>query len=119
MERAYDDPEGVTAAFNRNLLDRINRELGGDFDVDGFEHRAVWNAEHRRVEMHLVAQGAQHARIGDHHFRFRSGTGIRTECSHKYDLDRVRALAAAAGCELTQSWTDPKDWFAVHWLAVP
>lgn len=115
---AYDDAAGVTAAFNRNLLDRINRELGGDFNPDAFAHRATWNADAARIEMHLVSMGAQHARVGDRLFRFRGGEAIGTEHSHKYAVDQVAAMAAAAGLVRHATWTDPEGWFAVHWLAV-
>lgn len=115
---AYDDAAGVTAAFNRNLLDRINRELGGDFNPDAFDHRATWNAEARRIEMFLVSRAAQHARVGDRLFRFREGEAIATEHSHKYEPAQVAAMAAEAGLERSETWTDPRGWFAVHWLAV-
>lgn len=110
---AYDDAGGVTAAFNLNLLTRINRELGGDFDVDAFSHRAIYDDERSRIEMHLVASGPQTVHIGDRTFEFAEGETLHTENSHKFTVDSVEALAREAGWSLVHVWTDPKDWFAV------
>ncbi|MEX0732236.1 MAG: L-histidine N(alpha)-methyltransferase [Aquisalimonadaceae bacterium] len=113
---AYDDAEGVTAAFNRNLLVRINRELGGDFDPAQFKHRAVWNNIQSRIEMHLVSCRVQYARVAGEVFRFRAGEAIVTEFSYKYTPERLARLAATAGFEVKHSWTDNRQWFAVYYL---
>ncbi len=115
LEAAYDDAAGVTAAFNLNLLHRLNRELGADFDVSAFRHRAAWNAEEERVEMHLVATRAQRARLAGREIRFQAGETIHTESSHKYRPERLEALAGAAGWGAMEVWTDPGRLFSV-WL---
>jgi dimethylhistidine N-methyltransferase len=113
---AYDDADGVTAAFNRNLLVRINRELGADFDVDAFAHEARYDIDRGRIEMHLVARTPQRVQILGHIFRFTAGESIHTEVSCKYTLEEFRLLARAAGWRPVQSWSDPRDWFAIHFL---
>jgi L-histidine Nalpha-methyltransferase len=113
---AYDDADGVTAAFNRNLLVRINRELGADFDLDAFAHEARYDIDRGRIEMHLVARTAQSVRVLGTTFRFAAGETIHTEVSCKYTLDEFRLLARAAGWQPVQSWSDPRDWFAIHFL---
>lgn len=110
---AYDDPAGVTAAFNRNLLQRINRELGGTFDVRSFAHEARWNVAESRVEMHLVATRAQRVAVAGRAFAFAAGETIHTENSHKYAPETFRALAAAAGWRERHTWTDSEALFAV------
>jgi dimethylhistidine N-methyltransferase len=112
LEPAYDDAAGVTAAFNRNLLVRINRELDGDFDVDRFMHRAFYNRERSRVEMHLVSETDQRVRVGSRSFAFRAGESIHTENSYKYDVRELAARAEACGLRLDEVWTDPRDYFA-------
>jgi dimethylhistidine N-methyltransferase len=104
---AYDDPLGVTAAFNRNLLVRANRELGADFDVDAFAHRAVWNAAERRVEMHLVSTRAQKVRLPASHLEitFTEGEIIWTESSYKYRQHDVCEFLAPAHFEVVTQWT--------------
>ena len=111
---AYDDPEGVTAAFNRNLLVRINRELGADIDLDAFAHEARWNAETCRIEMHLRSLRDQTAHVCGQAVSFRTDETIHTENSHKYGPDRLAALAAPAGFTRVARWTDPEAWFAVE-----
>jgi dimethylhistidine N-methyltransferase len=113
--RAYDDPLGVTAAFNRNLLIRINRELGGDFDVDAFEHRARWNPAHSRVEMHLVSSRRQRVRVtaAELDFVIDAGESIWTESSYKYTPDRVTAMLEDAGFRGVGQWIDPAEGFAL------
>jgi dimethylhistidine N-methyltransferase len=108
LVRAYDDPLGVTAAFNKNLLVRINRELGGDFDLDAFAHRAVWNAAASRVEMHLVARRALRVTIPGmgRPFPFEEGESIHTESSYKYEPESLRAMVEATGYEATEAFTD-------------
>lgn len=115
LRLAYDDPLGVTAAFNRNLLVRINRELGGDFDIDRFAHEAIWNAEESRIEMHLVARGAQHVRIANAGLEFDMADGERiwTESSYKYRPDALERLLAGAGFRRRAQWVDDPDQFAL------
>ncbi len=114
---AYDDAQGVTAAFNLNLLRRLNREAAADFDLNGFAHRADWNAHEGRIEMHLVSQRAQTVRIGGHRIRFATGETIHTENSYKHTLAGFQAFARAAGWHPVQSWTDPARLFSMHLLA--
>lgn len=116
LERAYNDSRGVTAAFNLNLLARVNRELGADFDLDAFHHRAIYDPAHHRVEMHLVSRRAQTVRLGPRVFHFRDGETIRSECSHKYSREQFSALAASAGLRVRQVWSDPNDLFCVQYL---
>lgn len=111
--RAYDDAQGVTAAFNRNLLRRLNTEAGADFDLDGFDHEARWNDELSRVEMHLVSRGAQEVHLGGTTIRFRPGESIHTESSHKYTRRGVEELAARTGWRAAEFLTDPHELFAV------
>jgi len=112
---AYDDPLGVTAAFNRNLLVRVNRELGGDFDVDGFTHRAVWNEEARRVEMQLVSARRQRVRVPASRLdiTFEPGEAIWTESSYKYRPNGVLEMLAHAGFAPIAQWIDDADGFAL------
>jgi len=116
LENAYNDSEGITAQFNLNLLKRINRELGGDFDVDGFSHRAIWNSEASRVEMHLVSRRDQTVRVGDSRFRFAAGEYIFTESSYKFTLAGFAARAEQAGWSVSEVWTDARQWFSVQYL---
>lgn len=117
LERAYDDPEGVTAAFNRNVLARANRELGSDFDPQAFAHRAPYHPDLGRVEMHLVSRCAQLAHLGDTTIPFAAGEPIVTEHCYKYDLAGFEALAGRAGWVLEEVWTDPQGWFSVQLFA--
>ena len=117
LRRAYDDEEGVTAAFNLNLLRRINRELGGDADLDAWAHEARLNSEANRVEMHLRSERAQTLHVCGRAFAFEAGETIHTEDSHKYDADGFAGLAASAGLARQQRWTDPRGWFAVELYA--
>jgi len=114
---AYDDARGVTAAFNKNLLARINRELGGDFDLDAFEHRAVWNAEKLRMEMHLVSLRDQTASVAGRAFRFTKGETIHTESSHKFTPEGFTRMAERAGWRTLRLWQSPEPAFAVFLLA--
>ncbi len=115
LVRAYDDPTGVTAAFNRNLLGRINRELEGEFDPGLFEHRAVYNSSAGAVEMHLVSRVAQGVRIGrlDLTIEFRAGESIHTENSYKFELEQMRTLADQSGFRVRRKWLDSRGWFAL------
>jgi dimethylhistidine N-methyltransferase len=118
LRAAYDDPEGVTAAFNTNLLVRLNRELDADFDLSAFAHEARWNAEHRRIEMHLVSRWAQEVRVAGRRFVFAEEESIHTENSHKYTLDGFAALAERGGWRTRECWVDADRLFSVH-LLVP
>lgn len=111
---AYDDPAGVTAAFNLNLLARINRELGGDFDTGAFAHEAAYDTEKGRIEMRLVSRKRQWVRVGRHRFLFQEGERIHTENSYKYTVDGFRELARQAGWEPAAAWSDPEALFSVH-----
>jgi len=113
---AYNDAAGVTARFNLNVLERINRELGGNFDLSGFIHRSVYNRDRHRIEMHLISRKAQSVRVLGHNFSFRPGESIHTENSYKYSLDRFTALARGAAWRVRKSWTDPAAMFSVHAL---
>jgi dimethylhistidine N-methyltransferase len=117
LERAYNDAAGVTAAFNRNILVRINRELGADFDPGAFRHRAFYDTGRSRIEMHLVSAAAQRVRVGDTVFAFRPGETIHTENSYKYDVAEFAARAAGCGLRLDVTWTDARHQFAVLYLA--
>lgn len=110
---AYDDAERVTAAFNYNLLVRINRELGGDFDPRQFEHRAIWNDAESRIEMHLLSLRRQKVRVDGQTFTFQAGESLITEYSYKYTQERLAELGAAAGFSVQQAWTDAQGWFSV------
>jgi len=112
---AYDDPLGVTAAFNRNLLARINRELGGDFDIERFAHRAVWNREESRVEMHLVSLAPQRVRVpaAEIDFTIEEHESIWTESSYKYQPDDIVRTLQQTGFECVRQWIDAGDGFAL------
>jgi dimethylhistidine N-methyltransferase len=112
---AYNDAAGVTAAFNKNVLVRINRELGADFDLDSFQHEARWNSRRSRIEMHLVSRRAQTVSIPalDLKVKFAAGESIHTENSYKYTPRRLRTLLASTGFAPTASWTDDKKQFLV------
>ena len=116
LEAAYNDALGVTAAFNRNLLVRINRELGADFDPAAFRHRAFYNRLRSRIEMHLVSLTDQRVNLDDDAIRFRRGESIHTENSHKYDLGELARHAAACGFRTDATWTDPQGYFAVIYM---
>lgn len=113
---AYDDAAGVTAEFNLNLLRRINRELGGDFDLGAFRHEAKYNSARHRVEMHLVSARPQLVRVAGRTFAFDEGETIHTECSHKYTTERFAAMAGSAGFRVEQVWTDERNLFSVQYL---
>jgi dimethylhistidine N-methyltransferase len=116
---AYDDPLGVTAAFNKNLLARINNELGGTFDLTAFDHRAVWNSDARRVEMHLASRRAQEVSIAAAHLTvpFATGETIWTESSYKYEPDEIVERGGRAGFGLLRQWIDPTARFALTLFA--
>jgi dimethylhistidine N-methyltransferase len=118
LERAYNDPTGVTAEFNLNLLVRLNRELGADFDVGAFRHEAVWDQAAGRIEMRLVSTRAQTVRVAGQSFAFAAGEILVTEYSHKYSLAGFRALAGDGGFTVARVWTDPEHLFSVQLLEV-
>lgn len=116
IERAYNDERGVTAAFNLNLLRRMNRELGTDFDTDAFAHRAFYNAEEGRLEMHLEALDDQHVTLQNESIEFQAGETVCTEYSYKFTVEGFTSEAARLGYSLLNVWTDPKRLFAVLML---
>jgi L-histidine Nalpha-methyltransferase len=116
LVRAYDDAAGVTAAFNLNILGRINRELAGDFDLDGFEHRALYNAEKGRIEIYLASRRAQTATVLGRRFRFGAGETIHTENSYKYHVDEFARLAAGQGFAVDDTWIDDRQLFSLIYL---
>ncbi|NQV22112.1 MAG: L-histidine N(alpha)-methyltransferase [Rhodospirillales bacterium] len=116
LNAAYNDARGVTAAFNRNLLHRINRELGSDFDPEGFTHSAVYRHDKGCVETHLVCDRAQTVDVCGHSFPFAEGDKIHTENSHKYSVGEFQALAKDGGFTPLQFWTDADDLFSIHYL---
>lgn len=118
LERAYDDAQGVTAAFDLNLLARVNRELGGDFRAEGFRHRAFFDASRGRVEMHLESVERQVVHVGGRAFTFERGETIHTESSYKFEPRAFDALAAIAGWRHERTWTDDRAWFAVRLYSV-
>lgn len=113
LEAAYNDASGVTAAFNLNLLARANCELGADFALERWSHRATYNPTWQRIEMHLVSASRQRVRVGEDEFTFADGEAILTEYSHKFSLRGARELARAAGWSPRESWTDERGWFGV------
>lgn len=118
IEAAYNDAAGVTAAFTVNLLTRLNREIGSDFDQAGFTHRARYDAAGQRIETFLVSQRAQRVEIDGHAFDFARGEAMQVEYSHKYDDASFAALVGEAGLRVVEAWNDPRDWFGER-LLVP
>ena len=116
LHAAYNDAEGVTAAFNMNLLERARKELGAEFPTDGFQHLAFYNPAYRRIEMHLRATRPLELQVGGEIYVFNEGETLHTEHSHKYTVEGFQALAARAGFRPGKVWTDPNRWFAVLWL---
>jgi len=118
---AYDDPQGVTARFNKNLLGRINRELGGQFDLESFRHIAQWNPQQSRMEMYLESVRAQQVRIDllGLTLDFAAGERIHTENSHKYTVESGRKMLESAGFTVSRTFTDEQRWFAVHLAKLP
>jgi dimethylhistidine N-methyltransferase len=117
---AYDDPLGVTAAFNKNLLVRINQELGADFDLDAFTHRAVWNPDDQRIEMHLVSRVRQVVRVpaAEMTVSFAAGEPIWTESSYKYEPGQILGMGSRAGFATASQWIDPEARFALTLFVV-
>ena len=116
LYEAYNDKAGVTARFNLNVLHRINRDLGGNFDLSAFTHRAIYNRDRHRIEMHLISRKSQTVRVLGHSFSFRAGETIHTENSYKYSLERFTALARGSGWTPRATWTDSSGLFSVHAL---
>lgn len=115
LERAYNDSAGVTAKFNLNMLRRLNNEFSANFDLDRFEHRAIYKESPGRIEMHLVSTSAQEVSVAGEVFHFEEGESIRTECSHKYTLEEFEAMAERAGFSVNRVWTDPEELFSVQY----
>lgn len=113
---AYNNSAGVTAAFNLNLLRRLNREAGADFDLEAFRHEAVWNDAESRIEMHLISKRDQGVRIGGRTIRFREAESIHTENSYKHPVERLVEIARRAGWEMQRMWKDPARLFGVFLL---
>ncbi len=123
LERAYDDPEGVTAEFNRNALRHLNHLFRGDFDVPSYRHRAVWNSKHGRIEMRLVSSDDQHVTLDPGlpdteplRISILANEEVVTEHSYKYQLDQFASLCQRAGWTTVRRWTDDRTWFSVHFL---
>ena len=118
LHQAYNDAAGVTAAFNLNLLARINHELGADFQLDRFRHYAFYNPGAGRIEMHLVSLSEQTVLLGDNEVRFKHGESIWTESSYKYNRDEFARVADGAGFAVERVWTDAAELFSVQYLTV-
>lgn len=116
LERAYDDRGGITAAFNKNMLNHINRIAPANFDTDAFEHRAVWNSEKSRIEMHLVSRADQVVEVADRTLHLKAGETLHTENSYKYTRASFRALAAEAGFQCAKIWHDQRDYFTLYYF---
>lgn len=116
LHRAYNDEAGVTAKFNLNALRHLNRALGADFDLEQFEHAAIWIEDKSRIEMRLISKEDQHVHIGNQQVAIKRGEHIRTECSHKYTLESFADLAATADLCVRQVWMDRDQYFSVQLL---
>jgi uncharacterized SAM-dependent methyltransferase len=117
IEAAYNDTAGVTAEFNLNLLTRLNREVGADFDPSRWRHRAIYNSEAGRIEMYLISVTDQTVHIGDREFRFRAGEKILTEHSYKHTPEGLIALAHQAGFDFVKLWTDDAGLFGIFYFS--
>jgi dimethylhistidine N-methyltransferase len=118
LERAYNDAAGVTAQFNKNLLTRMNRELGADFDLNRWQHHAIYNSTEGRIEIYLISDNKQTVHIGDREFQFRAGEEILTEYSYKHTIAGFIELARQAGFRFEHVWTDDARWFGVFYFTV-
>jgi dimethylhistidine N-methyltransferase len=118
LHAAYDDREGVTAAFNLNALARLNRDFGADFDLAAFQHRAIWDAGVGRIEMHLESRTAQTAHLAGERFFMAQGETIWTESSYKYDRRRLDQLVTEGGFRVERRWTDEREQFWLAFLVV-
>jgi dimethylhistidine N-methyltransferase len=118
LEPAYDDAQGISAAFALNLLTRINQELNADFDLDQFGYSAVYNADAGRIEMYIVSLKAQTVQLDGSAISFQQGEQLRTEYSYKYTVTQFEQLAGLAGFKTKQVWTDAQQWFSLHYLSL-
>ena len=118
LNAAYNDKNGFTEQFNKNLLSRINRELAADFNLEKFKHHAFFDEEKHRIEMHLVSLQEQRVKIDDQNFQFKKDQSILTEYSHKYTVEHFQHLAEEAGFQRVKTWVDDKQLFSVHYLRV-
>jgi uncharacterized SAM-dependent methyltransferase len=116
LDAAYNDAAGITAQFNLNILARMNHELGGNFDLSSFRHRAFYNVDQHRIEMHLESLKDQRVTVAGRAFSFAKGETIHTENSYKYTVESFRALARNAGWRWAATWTDDENYFSVHAL---
>jgi dimethylhistidine N-methyltransferase len=116
LHAAYNDAAGVTAAFNKNLLARANRELGANFDLDAFAHYAPYNPMAQRIEMYLVSLKRQSVQLSGRTIEFAAGEAVHTEDSHKYSIESFREIAVRAGFLPRAVWTDESRLFSLHWL---
>src|SRR5213595_1092315 len=116
LEAAYNDRAGVTAQFNLNLLERVNREVGADFDLDQWQHRAIYNSSAGRIEMYHISEIDQFVHLDEHKFHFRRGEKITTEYSYKYAPEEFAALAGKAGFEFAHMWSDDARLFGVFYF---
>jgi dimethylhistidine N-methyltransferase len=117
LEAAYNDAAGVTAEFNLNLLARVNRELGADFDLECWRHRAIYNSDAGRIEMHLISDIDQFVHVDQQEFHFRRGEKIITEFSYKYSPEEFAALAGKAGFQFVRMWTDNARLFGLFYFS--
>ena len=116
MHAAYNDSQGLTAKFNLNILDNINRELNADFNLDNFYHYAPYNPTLGRIELHLISKKTQVVTISGERFTFKEGESIHSENSHKYSKEDFREIAQAAGFKLKKTWIDDNNLFSIHYL---
>ena len=116
IEAAYNDSAGITARFNLNLLERVNRDLGADFDIDQWQHRAIYNSNAGRIEMYLISEVDQFVHVAEHKFHFRRGEKITTEYSYKYAPEEFAALAGKVGFEFAHMWSDDARLFGVFYF---
>ena len=119
IRAAYNDSAGITARFNLNMLEHLNREFGAAFDVGAFEHRATYDKDKGRVVMQLVSQRDQVVKVGDTPIPIARDEAITTEYSHKYTLEDFADMVASAGFTTDRVWTDPRGWFSVHYCTRP
>jgi dimethylhistidine N-methyltransferase len=118
LNAAYNDAEGVTAAFNLNILNTVNSLTGSDFRLQGFSHRAFYNEARRRIEMHLVSKESQHVKVNGSVIEFLEGESLHTENSYKYSIEGFQSLSQAAGFTVARTWCDENRLFSVHYLTV-
>jgi dimethylhistidine N-methyltransferase len=119
IRAAYNDTAGITARFNQNILEHLNREFGAEFDVDAFEHRATYDEDEGRIVMELVSRRDQVVKLNDARIPIARNEAITTEYSHKYTLEEFGDMVSAAGFATERVWTDPKNWFSVHYCTRP